>query len=115
MTDLRKAQPADKPVYAQGRAAVDDIEFHIWHKIAAIQPSKAPETALARCGFRFEPEAFLYRERTLANWGNDDDLCDCAAVIPTEEQAREAGAMVRFGGATNGWEAVGEASEPSSA
>jgi len=104
VTDLRKAQPADKPVYAQGIAVIpatddhEEIVFHIWHRVAAIQPSKAPETALARCGFRFEPEAFLYRERTLANWGNDDDLCDCAAVIPTEEQAKAAGALVRFGG-----------------
>jgi hypothetical protein len=104
VTDLRKAQPANKPVYAQTRAilpATDDREeivFNIWHKVAAIQPSKAPLTALGMCGHRFEPEGFLYRERTLADWGNDDDLCECAAAVPTDEQAKAAGAMVRIGG-----------------
>jgi hypothetical protein len=97
MTDLRKAQSV-KPVYAQVRTEIADMTFHIWHKVVAVQPSKAPETTLSTCGLRFEPEAFLYRERTLANWGNDDDICDCAAVIPTEEQAKAAGATVRFGG-----------------
>lgn len=97
----------EKPVYAQGVKTVSvpdddgegvhDVAYHVWHKVTAIQPSKAPETALGRCGLRFEPEAFLYAERTLIEWGDDDDVCECAAAMPSEEQCKAASTRLLIG------------------
>jgi hypothetical protein len=91
----------NKPVYAQGHFAVGEppLEFHIWHKLVAIQPSKRPLSALGACGQRFEPEAFLYDERTLIDWGNDDDLCECAAEMPTEDQCKSQLTQLKIAGA----------------
>jgi hypothetical protein len=99
VTDLRKAVKIIKPVYAQAKREVpnSDVVYHVWHKVAAFQPSKAPETTLSDCGLRFAPEALLYRERTLINWAEDDDVCECAAVMPTEDQCREAGTQLLIG------------------
>lgn len=102
-TNMSHGPMGNKPVYAQGRkdvaATADhaDLTYHIWHKVTAIQPSKAPETALGRCGQRFEPEGFLYAERTLLEWGDDDDVCECAAVIPSEEQCKAVSTRVLIG------------------
>jgi hypothetical protein len=96
--------PPDKPKYARGLAvlaATDlhaEVEFRIWHKLVALQPSKHPLTALAACGVRFEPDSFLYAERTLLDWAEDDDICDCAAEMPTEDQCKNQLATLRFGG-----------------
>jgi hypothetical protein len=93
----------EKPKYARGHAVLPregepPLEFHIWHKLVAVQPSKAPETALGVCGQRFEPETFLYDERTLIDWGNDDDLCECAAEMPTEDQCKSQLTQLKIAG-----------------
>jgi hypothetical protein len=94
--------PPDKPKYARGHAIIpraegDPLEFHVWHKLVALQPSKRPATALGACGQRFEPEAFLYADRTLIDWGEEDDLCECAAEMPTEDQCKNQLSVLQFG------------------
>jgi hypothetical protein len=86
-----------KPIYVQARKELPSGIFHIWHKLVANQPSKAPLTALTACGDRFEPEGFLYGHRTLIDWGEDDDLCECAAEVPSEGQCKDQLSVLKLG------------------
>jgi hypothetical protein len=95
----------DKPKYFKALKNIpiadnpdETVEFHIWHKLVALQPSKRPLTALGACGDRYEPEGFVFSERTLIDWGNDDDLCECAAEMPTEAQCKNQLSVLQFGG-----------------
>lgn len=99
----------DRPKYAQEAKVVPtddgDIKFGLWHKVVAIQQSKAPNTALAACSVRFDPQGLIYAERTLLDWGDEDDVCECAAAMPTVDQCKAAGKTLRVG---NPHAAVGE-------
>lgn len=107
--------PVKKPVYAQQfvtLAGEEPIPLRLWHKVDRVIPAKATgieredvvpgmtdprdylETVSTTCGERFEPEATLYRERTLIDWGDDDDICECAAALPTEGECKAKGSQL---------------------
>jgi hypothetical protein len=94
----------DKPKYVKAVKQIpvagtdgETIEVRIWHRLVAVQASKRPLTALAACGDRYEPEGFLYGERTLIDWAEEDDLCECAVEMPTEDQCKAQLSVLKFG------------------
>jgi hypothetical protein len=86
--------------YAAELVREDDQDFKLWHLVAAeIEIGKNPGVDTT-CGLRFRPVDVLTEARTLIDWGNEDDLCGCAAVMPTEEQCKAKGIQLRIGGQT---------------
>lgn len=87
----------DRPKYAKHHRVLEDVAYDVWHKLVSLSPSKFPATALGACGERFEPEGFIFAERTLLDWREEDDLCECAAEMPTEAQCKNQLTQLKIG------------------
>jgi hypothetical protein len=86
--------------FAAEQVFEEDEDLTLWHSVSeTLEVDKVPYVHTV-CGLRFRPIDVITEDRTLIDWGNEDDLCGCAAFVPTPEQCKEAGIQLRMGGQT---------------
>ena len=84
--------------YAAEKVHDPEETFDLWHAVASTEEVNKVPHVNSTCGLRFRPVDVITEQRTLIDWAEEDNLCGCAAVMPSDEQCKAAGVQLQIGG-----------------